>query len=245
VTSQLLIVKTGSTFPDTLLSFGDFEDWIRRGLDVQGDTVDVIDMTTGGRLPPARVCQGVIIGGSHAMVTDDLPWMDEITGWIADLVRQSVPLLGICFGHQLMAKAMGGEVDYHPMGKEIGTVGIDLLPFGAGDTLFRSFSSRFAAHVTHSQTVVRLPVGAVRLAGNTFETNHAFRLGPCAWGVQFHPEFDASIMDSYVVNQAAELGLAGLDVSALRASIAETPEAEKILRRFAELVFSDQRTGEG
>ncbi|HAR95954.1 MAG TPA: glutamine amidotransferase [Deltaproteobacteria bacterium] len=239
---RLLIVKTGSTFPDTLAFYGDFDAWIRKGMGVGDESVAVIDALGDGLLPPPRLCRGVVIAGSHAMVTDHLPWMKRLAGWIVELVQGSVPLLGICFGHQLLAQSMGGEAGYHPRGREIGTVDVDLWPSGADDELLHTCPAQFSAHVTHAQTVLRLPEGAVLLAGNTFESRHAFRLGRRAWGVQFHPEFDGRIMESYISNQATELGLAGLDVSALRAGIRETPEAARILRGFAQLVFDD-RTG--
>ena len=66
---------------------------------------------------------------------------------------------GICYGHQLLAKAAGGEAGYHPRGKEIGTVRVDLVDGHNGDALFQSLPNSFAAHVTHSQTVLQLPGG--------------------------------------------------------------------------------------
>jgi GMP synthase (glutamine-hydrolysing) len=96
-------------------------------------------------------------------------------------------------------------VDYHPGGREIGTVDIDLLPAAVDDPLFASLPPGFSAHVVHAQTVMEPPPGAVRLAENAFEPTHAFRVGRRAWGVQFHPEFDLVRMTGYVDRLAADL----------------------------------------
>jgi GMP synthase (glutamine-hydrolysing) len=146
--------------------------------------------------------------------------------WIPSLIEANIPFLGICYGHQLLAHALGGRVGFHPGGKEVGTVDVHLLPESLTDPLFGSLPSPF-------QTVLSLPKGAVRLAWNSFEPNHAFRIGSCAWGVQFHPEYDKNIMESYVVEQAKELEAAGRDVAELLRTIRDTPVAVSILSRFA------------
>jgi len=74
------------------------------------------------------------------------------------------------------------------------------------------------------------------LAANAHEPNHAFRLGDCAWGLQFHPEFDADVMRSYVKEQADELKSAGLDVAEILDEVADAPFAAKTLRNFARFV---------
>jgi len=195
-----------------------------------------VDVAAGSPLPDAKACSGVVVTGSHAMVTDNLPWSEATAAWIPSLIAAEVPFLGICYGHQLLAQAMGGRVGFHPGGEEIGTVDIHLLPNSRTDPLFCSLPSPFKAHTTHSQTVLSLPQGAVCLASNSFEPHHAFRLGSCAWGVQFHPEYDRKIMESYVVEQTEELEAAGQDVPELLRTIADTPEAATILRRFGRMM---------
>jgi GMP synthase (glutamine-hydrolysing) len=170
------------------------------------------------------------------MVTDDLPWSVAIERWIPSLLAAGVPFLGICYGHQLLARAAGGEVGFHPRGKEIGTVVVNCLPVAANDRLFQQLPASFAAHVTHAQTVLRLPPGALRLAANEHEPNHAFSLGESAWGVQFHPEYTPDIMRAYVREQAGELAAAGMEAERLLQAVAPTPEAGALLGRFARLV---------
>ena len=91
----------------------------------------------------------------------------------------------------------------------------------------------FPAQVVHRQSVHRLPAGAVRLAANAFEPNQAFRVGPAAWGVQFHPEFSAQAMRAYVERLGPELRNEGHDPAALAAGVADTPAAARVLRHFA------------
>jgi GMP synthase (glutamine-hydrolysing) len=85
----------------------------------------------------------------------------------------------------------------------------------------------------HSQSVRELPPGATLLAGNTFEPHHAFRVGKCAWGIQFHPEFNQERMDTYVHHLAQQLCAAGRDCQQIRARLCDTPTAASLLPRFA------------
>ncbi len=100
---------------------------------------------------------------------------------------------------------------------------ITLLPAAVGDPLLGGLPSPIEVHVSHSQSVLRLPEGAVRLAANAWDGNQAFRAGDRAWGVQFHPELDAGIMRGY-----AEDGKVNP-----RTRIVDTPFGGQILRRFA------------
>src|SRR5690606_35171835 len=133
---------------------------------------------------------------------------------------------------QLLAHALGGEVGYHPGGREIGTKEIHALADAATDPLFCALPGRYPAHATHSQTVLQLPAGAVVLAANTFELHHAVRFGPRAWGVQYHPEFTAPIMAKYLELRSDALAREGLDVARLRNEVRPTPQAQSLMQRF-------------
>jgi len=167
------------------------------------------------------------------MVTDHEPWIEDLATWIPNVIAEGIPLLAICFGHQLLAYATGGDAGNHPRGREVGTVEIHLNEAGIADPLLGILPPHFLGHVIHKQSALRLPPGAVLLAGNDFEPHHAFRIGQHAWGVQFHPEFDAAIMRSCVTRLSQELETAELDTSSILAGIQETPEASLILSRFA------------
>ncbi len=234
----LLIVKTGQTLGDCAALCGDFEDWFARGMGLDPSEVRVIHAHLGESLPDPQAIGGMVITGSHAMVTDRAPWSEALADWLAEAVPMGVPVLGVCYGHQLLAHALGGEVDYHPAGPEVGTVPVRLTPDAHRDPLLGKLPEAFYAHATHAQSVVRLPDNAVRLAGNDYEPHHAFRVGERAWGVQFHPEFDTRIMHTYVQVRAAKCENPERDWAAIRATVRDTPESAALLRHFAELVRS-------
>ncbi|MBM4094771.1 MAG: glutamine amidotransferase [Planctomycetes bacterium] len=233
---SMWIIKAGRTFTSVCRAYGDFEQWISGGLGSDVPRIRVFDVARDIDLPTPRDCSGVIVTGSHAMVTDRLPWSLALEDWIPRVVESDVPFLGICYGHQLLASALGGEVAYHPRGREVGTVGIRLSPACADDPLLGGLPQTFDVNVLHAQTVARLPAGAVHLACNNFEQHHAFRVGPRAWGVQFHPEYDDRIMSAYIERMAGQFREEGHDVEKLSAAVRPTPEAARVLTRFADLV---------
>jgi len=233
---SFIIIKTGSTLPTLRQRLGDFEDWIIRALGSSNAVITVVNIMAGEALPSVDTISGVIITGSPAMVTDKAAWMQRLVIWIPQVLERNIPLLGICFGHQLLAEAMGGHADYHPKGREIGTVSIQLTPEGKQDRLLGALPDDFLAHTTHAQTVTKLPPNALRLAENSFEIHHAFRLGDSAWGMQFHPEFSADIMSAYVNEQSASLLKEGHNVDELKAAICNTNAASSLLKRFMAIV---------
>lgn len=231
----LAIIKVGETFDALREERGDFEHWIATGL---GDTrlpVVVLDPRHGDHLPAPDQISGAIVTGSHAMVSDRAPWSEATGRWLAQLVAHGTPVLGVCFGHQLLADALGGEAGDHPGGMEVGTVQVELRPEAAADPLMHDLPARFEAHVVHRQSALRLPEGAVRLAGNAFEPTQAFRIGNNAWGLQFHPEFDADVMRRYVDHLGDDLRSQGLEPDAVRDQVAATATAAQLLGRFAHI----------
>jgi len=236
---QITIFKTGSSYQDTWAKSGDYPQMIARQAGLNEEQVEVVDVLGQQPLPDFSACAGVVITGSHAMVTDNLPWSLAIEDWIRQSRAHNIPILGICYGHQLIAKALGGVVDYHPKGIEIGTVSVSVNRVNSqNDPLFADLPSQFIAHVTHSQSVRKLPPEAVHLAYNDFEANHAFRIGEVIWGVQFHPEFTTDVMQVYLDKQADAIEKSGQNIQSLRNSLVETPEASSLLKRFAELALS-------
>lgn len=232
---KLFIIKAGSTFAETAERAGDFDAMALRGLAMPEDKTQVIMADQGEALPDASDCLGAVITGAHCMVTDNLPWSLAIEEWLPGMVDAEVPVLGICYGHQLLGRAMGGVTEDHPGGKEVGTFEIELTAAKEDDPLFHQLPKRFPVHATHTQSVTTLPPGAVLLGGNNFEPHHAMRIGRKAWGVQFHPEYDASITRDYINAQAKALTGAGQDVAALLDGVTETPEAASILQYFGEI----------
>jgi len=229
----LVILKLGDTLPELRERQDDFEHWIARGLGRNDLDLAVLDPRRGDTLPPPGRTAGVVASGSHAMVSHREAWSEAAGHWLAQAARAGVPVLGICYGHQLLADALGGRAHDHPLGREVGTVEVELLPEAEGDALMAGLPPRFAAQVVHRQSALALPPGAVALARNAWEPHQAVRFGEAAWGVQFHPEFDDDAMRGYVDALAGELGE---DAAPRRAAVRPTPEAAGLLARFAALV---------
>ena len=158
---------------------------LRRELDAD---VTVYKVSEGAFPPPVASSDwrfdGVVISGSQTSVYDDRDWIHEATERLRRIPEADVPILGICWGHQFLAQALGGRVvdmgEYELGSESIARVGEDPLFAGVPET-FTSFE-------THSDRVAEVPPGAVTLAENGVGVQ-AFRLGS-AYGVQFHPEYD-------------------------------------------------------
>jgi GMP synthase (glutamine-hydrolysing) len=232
---RVIIIKTGGTMASLRSRRGDFEDWILGGMGLGDGHAEVVDVAAGQPLPPAARASGIVITGSHDMVTDRLEWSERTASWLAEAALSGTPLLGICYGHQLLAHALGGTVEYNPRGQEMGTAEITLLEAASHDPLLVGLPPTIRVHVSHSQSVTRLPPGAVRLAENAWDANQAFRMGACAWGVQFHPEFDAEIMHAYAA-EAKRMP---------EVTIIDTPFGGRILGRFASLTKGQSEESDG
>jgi GMP synthase (glutamine-hydrolysing) len=91
-------------------------------------------------------------------------------------------------------------------------------------------------HATHVESVLELPPGAVWLGESEGEANHAFAFGSAAWGVQFHPEFEAEMMRGYLAQRADMLREEGIDPERLIADVVHSPHGTAVLQRFREIV---------
>jgi len=140
--------------------------------------------------PPPRAIDDYgavfIFGGAmHADQDDHHPWLRDENFFIQRLLDLHVPVLGVCLGAQLIAKACHAPVGPAPR-SEVGWSEIELLGDAAGDPLFGGLPRRFDAFQWHHYTY-GVPAGGVELARSAVCTQ-AFRLGDAAWGIQFHAE---------------------------------------------------------
>jgi len=226
---RLLIVQPGQKLPELERVPGEFADWVSTGMGLAPGQWKVRYPQRGDELPadPAAA----VLTGSGAMVTDDTPWIRGLSDWLRARVDEGVPVLGICFGHQLLATALGGEVRDNPRGIEVGTV--ESIRSGRDDPLLGALPGRFLVQASHRQSVIRLPPGAVHLAESARDPNHAFRVGDSAWGVQFHPEFDDCIVPEYVAYYKDDLKEQGVEIKNLLSDVRATPAGPQLLKRFA------------
>jgi GMP synthase (glutamine-hydrolysing) len=236
----VLIVCTGRA-PDTIRArHGDFHHWFLIAARL-GGPVQVVDVTAGESLPSAKSVAGAMITGSAAMVTERAAWSERTAGWIRDAMDSELPMLGVCYGHQLMAHALGGRVDYLPGGREIGTLPIELMPEAEHDPLLRAFPSTFRAHTTHEQSVLEPPSGSTVLARSARDPHHLLRYGRNAVSLQFHPEFNADVMRAYIQRKSSVMRQEGSNPGQVFRQVAPTPMARRLLRTFARHHHMDHR----
>jgi GMP synthase (glutamine-hydrolysing) len=234
---KILIIKPGSARDLSVFSEkGDYEDWFALGMGVKKDKIAVSEIFKGEIPSGFEDISGIIITGSARMITDIPDWALKAAAWIKEAVSKGIPALGVCYGHQLLAYSLGGKVDFNPKGRELGTVKVNLTDEAAKDDLFKIFPDEIEVHVSHSQTVTELPPGAVRLAFNNMDNNHAFRFGECAWGNQFHPEFDPTITECIIRQRREAILSEGLDPDKMLESVSDSPHGFQLLQRFLEII---------
>lgn len=227
-----LLIQTG-TPPEPIRSgHGDLPAWFAAALGLAPDGLEVV-RAFDGEMPPAPTrARAAILTGSWSMVTERAAWSEALAAWIRAAMAVEMPLFGVCYGHQLIAHALGGEVGYHPGGREIGSQAIRLTAAGLGDPALQSAGTAFAAQLTHLQTVLTPPPGAVVLAGSAHDPHQVLRYGPDALSTQFHPEFTPAIMAGIIDARAEVLAQEGRDPGALRDAIRPAPFPRKMLRDF-------------
>lgn len=231
-----LIIKTGEKIPTLATVSGDYEDWIAAGMGLSASEFMVVAPYRGEPLPAMGTLSGVVITGSGAMVTDGDPWIEQSAAWLRDAIANGLPVLGICFGHQLLAHALGGEVDYNPAGVEVGSITVTLQPAARNDPLLGALPAQFTAQLSHRQSVRHLPAAARPLASSPMEPHQAFACGEYAWGLQFHPEFDEAIIRHFIDFYRDQLQREGRDGDALQAARRPSPHSHALLARFAALI---------
>jgi GMP synthase (glutamine-hydrolysing) len=139
-------------------------------------------------VPPV---DGAIISGSQSSVYDDRPWIQDLSRWVEGALADGLPLLGVCWGHQLLAQVLGGTVKGGNY--ELGYVSVHQE---AADPIWDDIPDPFTVFATHSDHVVALPPDATLLASNDTGVQ-AFRSGP-AYAVQFHPEYDRTTAEAMI-----------------------------------------------
>lgn len=228
--APLCILVTGDPVARTQERVGGFANLVRARLQGawDGGFVDV-DARTGESLPDSSQFAGLIVTGSASSVTERAPWILRTEEYLARAVRAGHPVLGICFGHQLLGQALGGLVEKNPRGREMGTVKFEIV---ADDPIWDPSVALALAHATHMDSVTVLPPGARLLATTALEPHAAVRFGERAWGVQFHPEFDEQVMTEYIETRSQLLADEGRDPAAMLRGIGAAVAGSAVLRRF-------------
>lgn len=167
-------------------------------LEAGGHMSGVIRLYAGDRLPSLdAISAAIVLGGAMSVKdTEAFPFLVGLKHWMRELLRSELPMLGICLGGQLLAEAAGGQVSFHT-NEEYGCKPVTLTDAGLSDPLFHGIPSPFVTFHYHTDCFTP-PPGAVHLARSEQCPYQAFRARPRAYGLQFHPEVDQSIVAAWV-----------------------------------------------
>jgi GMP synthase (glutamine-hydrolysing) len=180
----LLIIQTGHAPKEIQQrNGGDYPAWFCQQMGTSKDEIKIIVVSDGEALPDVDSIEnsysGIIITGSPAFVTDREEWSIRTGIVLKQLVNNGkIHVLGVCYGHQLLADSLGGLVGDNPNGSSFGSWKTTMNSQNIQmDSLFSIFtvSKEIYCHVSHRQVVLKLPRGAVNLGSNTVDSNHIVR----------------------------------------------------------------------
>lgn len=211
------ILQTGHAPQALMESDGDYDRMFRALLDGRGfafETHAVVDMEFPAG---AGVADGWLITGSRHGVYEDHPWIAPLERLIRDIAARGLPLIGVCFGHQIIAQALGGRVEKFSGGWAVGRTG------------YETANGRLTLNAWHRDQIVTLPEGAEVLAGNAFCRYAILGYGDRIWTVQPHPEYPARFLRGLIETRGPGLvpdavltrAAAGLDGPVDNAAIAD------------------------
>jgi GMP synthase (glutamine-hydrolysing) len=217
------------TLPALYEVSGDMDDLMRDALRAGDHPVAIARVCNGDPLPDPHELAGVLISGSASMVADADPWIARTAEWLRLVHKSGVPTLGVCFGHQLLAYALGGTVGRAPTSVEYATVTINRIVSDPDDHILGYLPEQFVAQAAHFQIVITTPRDAKILARNDAGIQ-ALRFGPATWGIQFHPELSDRHLRVIIAAR-------GVDVAAERSPLRPSPEAARLIERFRDFVI--------
>lgn len=159
-----------------------------------------------GELPKrADECAAYLVTGSRAAVYDSTPWIAALQRWIRRFYAQGAKLLGICFGHQILAHSLGGRTVRHAGGWGVGVQKTTLRSNSGIEQ--RSTSDSFSLLYSHRDQVIALPRGATLIASSTFCPYAAFRIGRQVLALQGHPEFTRAYLQCLLDRRRDIIGM--------------------------------------
>ena len=170
-----------------------------------------------------------IITGSPCSVYYCEDWMVNLEEEMKNIQSSQIPVLGICFGHQLIAKCFGGTVELNPQGWELGTYPVQFTAAGKKSQLFSGMEENAIVYESHQDSVTVLPENAIELARNN-KGNQAFMIHDNYYGVQFHPEYSWEVKKMYVFIRSA------MGVKVDDPSVSESTQGELVLFNFIDLI---------
>ncbi len=220
--------------------------WLGDELEAAGCALDVRRPYAGDALPGVEATgslDGVVVLGGSVAAWDDVaaPWLPDTRTLVRAAEAAGVPTLGICLGHQLAAKALGGDAAPNPAGATVAVLPVCWSGEAADDPLFADVVGTAVGVHWNNDVVAALPPGARVLASSPDGAVQAARLGRHVWGVQFHPEAGPDIVGRWVQEDGGPYVDAGFDLEQYLADLREHEAAlldgcRRLARSFLALV---------
>ena len=185
--TKVVLLCAGPGLPEVVEEYGHSSKWIPDIL--QSHNVEfIVRNAYKGDLGDINEADAWIISGSKYSVYDDITWIKDLISFVCNLINNNKSLLGICFGHQLIAECLGAQVKKNPLGWELGSYKISLSDDGSKHPLFSGLNDGEIVYESHQDVVCTMEKGMVPLAF-TDKANQSFSYQNNVFGVQFHPEF--------------------------------------------------------
>jgi GMP synthase (glutamine-hydrolysing) len=201
---SILIIKCGETLPHIKSQFGDFDDWIIKISGLPVENFKTINLPAGDQLRHPQDFTATIITGSQYNTNQRFPWIKKLKDWIITARYNNSPVLGIGFGFQIIAEAMGGKVNQNSDGPFLGTSFIHLTQIGINDPMFRNTGKSFEVYLNHNRYVSFIPPEVEILANSTAGKIMAIRSNTI-YGIQFHPELPEKVFKMYIKSSSLPL----------------------------------------
>jgi GMP synthase-like glutamine amidotransferase len=185
---------------------------VREPLERAGVEIDERRLVHGDPLPDLDATDGVVVLGGEQSAAGDADGLGPQLAFLRDAFEREVPVFGVCLGGQLLARALGGEVRH--VGRSVEWRELDPLPAAAQDPVFGALAPPVPA-LHFNEDVFEPPPDAVELLSRGGAGAEAFRVGPVAWGVQYHPDVDPEILTFWLEQYSGWMD--GVDMDSFRA----------------------------
>jgi len=193
---KLLIISAGPGLKQIRETYGHAVDWISSLVGSPNLTIDVNNIYEGDDFDSSNYDAWIITGSAYS-VLDNSNWINFLKNKIIEGDKKNIPMLGICFGHQIICEALGGKVNRNHLGWELGSYKVKFNSSASSFNIFKNVDFNDFFYFSHEDIVSKLPERAIRIASNKMGLQ-AFVVDNRIFGVQFHPEFTKEIMEMYI-----------------------------------------------
>jgi GMP synthase-like glutamine amidotransferase len=208
-----------------------------------GFKTKIFELAKGDALPSLDKCEAILIMGGPMNVyeTDKYPFLLKEEEFLREAIAKKIPVLGICLGAQILAKISGAKV-YKSEKKEIGWYRVALTESGQSDKLFKGIKGKFSVFQWHEDTF-DIPKSGVHLVEGDSVDNQAFRVGECAWGLQFHPEMISQLIKVWVDRSNEPLNKSSLLFGYFKFQDLYLKQARIICNNFSKIITKQSKSG--